>query len=399
MAAVLALAAWRVLSLGMADHYASDEAARALTWRPEHPDALLRHAERLSLDPAQPEATAEFARRALRANPLDGSGYRVLGQLAKEPDQAEALYRRAAARSPRDVISQAWLIEHYLKAGKVAAALDHADTLLRVSPRLAGNLMPVMLDLAALPDAQPVLAERLLASPPWGERTLRHIVANAPDTDAVSPLLDALRTAPGGLPGGVLEAWLDRLTREARWGQAYLTWVSQLPPERLQALGNVYNGGFEWEPQQGGFDWRFGRIAGARVSRMTLPGVTDGAALRVSFEDRRVPFSHVRQQLALPPGHYRLQLRARPDGLRTDRGLVWTLSCAPNGPALAETSPLRGSGDWRELTADFEVPAADCGGQWLVLRLPARIPAEQRIGGRAWFDDVKVVRVPASAAD
>ena len=26
--------------------------------------------------------------------------------------------------------------------------------------------------------------------------------------------------------------------------------------------------------------------------------------------------------------------------------------------------------------------------------LPARIPAEQRIGGRAWFDDLKLTRIP-----
>ena len=42
---------------------------------------------------------------------------------------------------------------------------------------------------------------------------------------------------------------------------------------------------------------------------------------------------------------------------------------------------------------DFEVPAG-CEGQWLTLRLPARIPAEQRIGGRAWFDDLKIGRLP-----
>ena len=50
----------------------------------------------------------------------------------------------------------------------------------------------------------------------------------------------------------------------------------------------------------------------------------DRLALRVAFEDRRVPFAHVRQLLALGPGRYTLSGRARPDNLRTDRGLVWT---------------------------------------------------------------------------
>ena len=46
------------------------------------------------------------------------------------------------------------------------------------------------------------------------------------------------------------------------------------------------------------------------------------------------------------------------------------------------------------VTAEFEVPGENCGGQWLTLRIPARIPAEGRIGGNAWFDDLKIVRIP-----
>ena len=56
----------------------------------------------------------------------------------------------------------------------------------------------------------------------------------------------------------------------------------------------------------------------------------------------------------------------------------------------------RGSGPWRDFEASFQVPATDCGAQWLVLRLPARIPAEQRIGGRAWFDTLKISRTRPS---
>ena len=61
-------------------------------------------------------------------------------------------------------------------------------------------------------------------------------------------------------------------------------------------------------------------MAGARVDRLPTDGAEGRLALRVAFEDRRVPFSHVRQRLALPPGRYRLSGRAKPDGLRTERG-------------------------------------------------------------------------------
>lgn len=399
LAAGLLFAGWRVLTLGMADHFAVSDPARALGWRADHPEALVREAERLAkaAGPGSPpsKAAEAMAWRAVRANPLDGRGYRVLGSLAADPARALELHVIAAARSPRDVPSHAWLIDHYLKAGDLPAVVAQADTLLRVEPEVTPTLLPLMVALASSPEAQPALAERLAASPPWGPGLLLHLVATVPDVNAFGPLMERLRKTPGGLRPDVLSAWVDRLTREGRWGQAYLTWVSQLPPERLQGLGNLYNGGFEWEPGQGGFDWRIGKVPGARIARMATGGMDGERALRVAFEDRRVPFAHVRQMLALPPGKYRLTARARPENLRTDRGLAWTLACATaDARPLGETQPLRGHGDWRDLSLDFEVPAQGCGGQWLTLSLRARIPAEQRVGGVAWFDNLRIVMNP-----
>ena len=391
---LLAFAGWRVATLGLADHYASSDPARALSWRDNHPEALFQQAQRLAQDPAQSAAAVRFARLALQANPLDGRIYRVLGQLETNPDRAMALHRIAAARAPRDVPSHALLIDHYLARRDFPSALEHVDTLLRVQPATSAQLLPLLAQMALAPEAQPALAETLMTSPPWSERFLSHLLQTVPDTDAVSVLMDRLRKSPGSLSGPVLSAWLDRLTREDRWGQAYLTWVSQLPKDRLNGLGNLFNGGFEWTPGEGGFDWRMGRAPGAWVSRTAGPGVTGQVALRVAFQDRRVPFSHVRQMLALPPGKYRLTGRQRADSLRTERGLVWIVACATSGgPALATTEPLRGQTNWREFGVDFEVPATGCGGQWLILTVPARIPAEQRIGGVAWFDAMRIARV------
>ena len=394
--ALLLFVGWRVLSLGMADHFAGSNPARALAWRSDHPEALLQRAEELAADPAQAEAAADHARRALVANPLDGRPYRVLGQLAAaggDLERAAELYDLAVSRSPQDLRAQAWLLDYRLAQADPVAALAHLDVLLRLNPGLMPRMQPILDGLAGTPEAQQALAERLVRQPPWRSRMLVQLAQNAEDAVAVAPVFDAVRKAPGGLAPLELAAWVDRLAREGQWGAAYLTWASQLPPERQRSLGNVFNGDFEWEPGVGGFDWRFGRITGARIARVGGEGVHGRVALRVAFEDQRVRFNHVRQMLALAPGRYRLQGRARPDSLRTDRGLVWTLTCAEAGQPLGETAPLRGNGPWRDFGVEFEVPGEGCGGQWLSLRLPARIPAEQRIGGRAWYDDIRIVRV------
>ncbi len=394
--AVLAVLAWHAVSLGMADHYAIRDPARALSWRSQHPEALIRRAEQLAADPAQAAAAQDHAKRALVANPLDGRPYRVLGELAEaagDREGAVGLYRLAADRSPQDLKSRAWLLDHALATRDPVAAVDHLDALLRLNPSLMPRMLPILTGLASAPPALDPLADHLQRQPPWRTRMLVQVAQNAEDAGAIAPLFDRLRKAPGGLAPPELGAWLDRLAKDGQWGAAYLTWASQLSAERQRSLGNVFNGGFEWEPGIGGFDWRLGRISGARISRLGGEGVTGRVALRVAFEDQRVRFRHVSQLMALAPGRYRLQGRARPDNLRTERGLVWTVACAGDGAALGETAPLRGNGPWRDFEAEFVVPGQGCGGQWLTLVLPARIPAEQRIGGRAWFDDMKIVRM------
>ena len=190
-----------------------------------------------------------------------------------------------------------------------------------------------------------------------------------------------------------MRRWLERLIHDRQWGSAYLTWVAQLPSEKQATIGNVFNGGFDWEPSNNGFGWRFERVAGARIDRAETAGASNTYALRVAFEDQRVPFRNVRQLTALQAGSYRLDGRVRLDSLRTERGLVWSVRCAESGKELARSEPFAGNSPWRPFDVRFEVPTDNCGGQWLELQLPARIPAEQRIGGLVWFDDLKISRV------
>jgi tetratricopeptide (TPR) repeat protein len=391
----LAWAAWRVLGLGMADHFARHDPMRALWWRPHHPIALVSAAEQVAgRDPAR---AAALARAALAANPAEGRAYRVLGQLADARGDriaAERLFESAATRAPRDLPTHEWLERHYITQGKIAPALHHIDLGLRIEPALMDRQFPVLIRLAGIPQAQADLARFLGRKPPWREGFITVLCQRAPDIDALAGFMRTLDAQGGGWSATELNAWLERLVAEHRWGDAYGAWASALSASQRSHLSNVFNGGFEDEPSGSGFDWRFGAIPGAYIERLATTGAEGRFALRVSFDDRRVPFEHVRQLLALPPGKYRLSGRARAEGLRSERGLLWRVSCAEDGHELGATAPVVGFTPWRETDAAFEIPATGCGGQWLALVLPARIPAEQRIGGRAWFDSIRIRREP-----
>ena len=390
---LLLFTAWRALSLGLADHYAQSNPGRALWWRPDHPSALLQMAHELAA--RNPGRARQLAEAALAADPREGRANRILGQIAERAGDMPSsirLHETASKLAPRDLPSHVWLERHYLATGKIDLALEQIDLMLRIEPETQPRQFAIMLAMAELPAAQSALARLLSRRPPWRAGFVSYLSREATDSRAVAPLVSKLRAQPGGLQDSELAEWIERLSRDHRWGEGYLVWVGSLTPAQQLQLDNVFNGGFEQEPSNNGFDWRFQHVSGASIERLPDGGANGNLALRVSFEDRRIPFNHVQQLLALAPGRYRLAGRARAEGLRSERGLVWRVICASDGRQIASTDPLMGHSPWRKFETDFEVPAQNCGGQWLQLAVPARIPAEQRIGGRAWFDEVRIVR-------
>jgi tetratricopeptide (TPR) repeat protein len=382
--------AWRVLSLGMAEHFSHSNPAVALAWRSGDAEARLQELDLEAAAHRYSAAQSQSAQAAIRAAPLDGRGYRMLANQAElrgDLPSAMSLYSVAAKRGPRDLPTLGRLVQYQLKQGNRAQALAYVDQMLRVEPELAPRLFPLVASLSAQDPA--AVAKLLLQHPPWRTTFLFELMKHGQDA-ALTRLFDQLRRSPGGLSTRELSAWLNRLIKSGQWGPAYLNWVESLSPEASKRIGNIYNGGFELEPSQLGFDWRFGRVAGAQVTRDQVTGSEGLYALRVDFEDQRIPFRHVQQLLALVPGTYRLQGRVRTDDLRGERGLVWTLTCAEDGRIIGETDPVTGRHAWQDFSRDFAVPAEKCGGQWLTLRVPARIAAEQRLGGTAWFDDLSI---------
>jgi len=385
--------AWRIVTLAMAEFYAESEPLRALEWRADHPRALLNLAEQRLIQGRLDEAAA-LARRSLAADPLDGRGYRVLGNVAglrHDSTQQQAMIDLAVQHAPRDVPARAWAAQLALGRKDAAAAVRHFDRMLRVAPKQQPVVFPILMGLASIPEARPALVSTLATRPPWRAEFLRDAAAGLPNSNDVSALFGNLR-ADGGLSADESADYLGRLVKDRLWDQAFIAWAGGLSAQRLANLTAPMNGGFEDpSPASGPFDWLITHRPGVDAAVTVLPDGS-GHALRLEFQGQRSEFRDVRQLLLLPEGQgYRLQWRSRFDGLDTARGLRWTLTCA-DGPAgqILATPPTAGTSPWRSYSAEFDVPAG-CPAQWLVLELDARIAAETLARGTVWFDDVHVV--------
>lgn len=393
----LAALIWPLCSLVAADSLAASAPEKALQWWPWHAEAMVRTTKALVISEGSAEETERLAKRALANSPLAGSAYAALAAVAEqrgEVSRAARLYGIAAAHTPRDRLPHLWLTDHAARNRDFPLLIAHLDQLFRLSPDRSAALLQTLASLAGDPQGRQALIEALMQAPPWRGPLLAGLAAPDQPLEVIHSLFDALRHAPSPLTSKERQQWGVRLLREGLVAQAHLLWVEGLEPARRATVGNVHDGGFEFPPDHGGFGWQFSRVPGAVVRQQGGAGVSGRQALVVEFQHRHVPFRHVRQVLALPPGDYRLSGRVRLDDLRTDRGLVWSVRCGSG--EMAQTPMFSGSAPWRAFEVDFSIPEApNCRAQQLLLMLPARVKRERWIGGRAWFDDLRIQRIAA----
>jgi len=391
------LAAWRVLAITQANRWASSDPVRALRWVPDHPEALAAVAER-HLAAGRFEDATGSARRLLSVAPLEGRGFRILAEAAVgqgDSDRALGLYRIAVRRSPRDARARAWLIEHSLVSGDYPDALQHIDSLLRTAPRYASALLPLLAKLSVDEGFAAELARVLERRPPWRANLLATLQA-AEDPRAADTVLTALRNA-GGLSEAEYDEWIAYLIRQGRWGEAYGRWASTLDLAG-RSLPVVYNGQFEQPVSSRGFDWRLTRVPGVSVE-FVPDGSARGLVAHASFRGRPVAQVNLEQPLLLGPGRHRFSARMRADGLRSERGLEWTITCLGQNTPFATSGPIQGTFGWREVTMDLDVPSSECAGQWLRLRNPVGPGSIQQVSGDLWFDGVAMQYSPAGFTD
>ncbi|MCB1823060.1 MAG: hypothetical protein KDJ54_00085 [Candidatus Competibacteraceae bacterium] len=390
--------AWRVLVNGLAEYYAAQDTpeadAGALRWRGGQATALYHQG--LALVEHDPAAARRLFQVAAWANPTDALVYLALAELqagAGQTSAAIALVETADALGPMRTPALARSAAFWLTQSRPDLALARWDMLLRNRPEVADQLYPLLLHWVESAETRALLRPLLANPPTWWDRFFTYVAAKSTRLETVVYLYRN-RERGGKLPEATEQkVYLERLWREGHWLETYLAWLGGLDQSQQGGLGNLYNGGFELPVTGIGFDWSISTPRGAQVEITETYGTHGGKALHVTFNGQRVRFRHVWQPLYLEPGHYRLQGRARPDGLRAERGIRWTVRCAASDDRLLVEGPLfTGSDDWRLFTQDFTVPEANCPVQRLRLELEGRAELDFEVQGGIWFDDLAIIR-------
>lgn len=420
---------WRALvfaaiaaAAGMLAFYGAGHALAAHWARPASPETWLRAAEK---EPSNADLWYQLARyrqldfahldlplaisyyqRATSINPgssfywMDFAGaYENAGELS----QAEQAFRRARELYPISA-DAAWRFGNFLlRQGRVAEAFRQIHDAVAIDPRLTTPAISLcwrstrdinQILTAVLPDESNenwgaiqffVQAdEPLPAMAVWKRIAAHH--NSFPASDAF-PLLDMLIAA--GHPEDA----------QTVWNQSLMAGGISREPDPGGSL--IWNGGFEKEPLNGGFDWRFLPIEGAQMGWDEQSAHSGRRSLRLDFDGTaNVDFENVSQYVAVSPATlYRLSALFRTQDLTTDSGIRLEIrDVSRPGTPVRSTPNLVDTQPWSEESLEV-LTGPDTKLLQIVVRRTRSGRLGNKIRGTAWVDDVALLPVsrPAGA--
>jgi len=334
----------------------------------------------------------------LADNPAEVAALLVLAQERERRGDiagATRAYESAVRIAPIDRDTLVMSSGFFLRQKRGADALLQLDRLVENHGEF-DKVFPVFAQqLAAREPGMQAIAAR---NPAWLGAFIVDGCRRGSDPLLLAPLLQR-RAAAGKAQGPEVDCVTARLRAAGKWDVAYQVWLNTLARERLAEVGNVFNGSFEYEPSNTGFDWRIAagseRDLGHAVAFATADSGSGKRALRVTYTGRRQSAPAIEEYLAVPPGRYVLSGSVRLDQFTSVRGLQWTLRCAGNeggaGRALASTERFVGGNEWRAFDTPVSIPA-DCAGQVLQLEPVGLGEGTTYVAGSAWFDDLRLTR-------
>jgi len=153
----------------------------------------------------------------------------------------------------------------------------------------------------------------------------------------------------------------------------------------------VFNGDFESEPLQHGFDWQFSEPSGLEIGRDSSVAFSGSSSLLIGFGgDSNIEFNSVTHDVVVNPGRYHFKAWVRTLELTTDEGIGFRLIDS-SGQVNLQTTRLTGTHEWTPMDLDFTLSGPERLLRIEVVRQPSW-KFDNKIAGKVWIDGVSLVK-------
>lgn len=155
----------------------------------------------------------------------------------------------------------------------------------------------------------------------------------------------------------------------------------------------IWNGDFEHEILNNGFDWTISDVEGAKITR-TKNTTDTNHTLKIEFDGKHnLDFYHFRQVVPVDENSkYMLSANMKSENLTSSNGLFWEVYCLHDENLFEKSDAISGSTDWHKVKLSFEPPSG-CNSVVIRLRRLISNKLNNTISGIVWIDNVDLEKV------
>lgn len=342
----------------------------------------------------QDDGAISNLRQAVAVDPNNGrywldlaSVYQVTADTQKEQ---EAL-RSALDSEPGNPIIAAEAAQFFLVAGDQDRAFPLFKQALAQNPEAAQTILPVCWREAS--DANLLMAQAIPANPELQLAFLRMLITQK-ETSAAQQAWRYIVAARKSFPPQLSFFYFDYLLKEHDVADFDRDWheLAGLVPEIQAYLPGdnlIVNAGFEQPLLNSGFDWRHepaDHVAAGLDDKVVHSGAH---SLSLSYDGGPAYEAGWAQFVPVQPNlDYDFSAWVRSDNITSSSGPRIAIVDAFGDSSLLLTNDLLDTHPWQELKGTLHVPA---GTQLLAVKI-IRAPANTRIRGRIWIDDLRLMK-------
>jgi hypothetical protein len=267
---------------------------------------------------------AALARAPLLADPLALAARDAEAQ--GDGVRAERLMLAARARDPRRLPVRLWLLDRFVRTGRLDAALVEAGAVMRLDPRAQPQLVDMLGMLATSSAGQRALTRALARQPAWRTAFFLTVSRGLSDPSILLALQQAAPPRRGPAAATERRVVYAAMVAAGQGDAALAAWRGQQGRGQQGAGGDavVYDETFAGLPGAPPFNWSLADTRAGSATR--LPG--GGVALHLTGGRQQ---ALAEQTVALAPGRYRLAVTARRTGAPGDAQLEAQVLCVDTG--------------------------------------------------------------------
>ncbi|MGB7730051.1 MAG: tetratricopeptide repeat protein [Candidatus Acidiferrum sp.] len=350
------------------------------------------------------QEAVRYLQVAAQVNPQSADLWMELGdayQTSGDPVRAQEAYERAQANYPISP-EVAWRYGSFLLyEGKVSDGYGEIQRAISIDSSLTQDAIAECWQ--SNPSVTLILDKVLPAKPGYYQSAMDFFLSRNL-LDAALEVWNHERQL--GLPIRMPDAipLVDALIDQDRTTDSRRTWQQALEashwPQGPNKDGSlIFNGGFEHDLANGGYDWREVTTSGVRFDFDSRSGHASARSLRIQFEGiSNLDFHNLFQYVPVDPGtRYLFSAYLRTEGVSTDRGLGFEIFDPRHSGQLHQvTSEILGTNPWTLVQVDIVT-----GPETHFLKIAVkRIPSwkfDNKLAGTVWIDDVSLTPISTAS--